>query len=374
MEVIDLPFFPFPRVVRGQRISGYLMHWPHQCDGCDRQCEQSSARGLSVCSYGVNYWRIGENQIIFGILAQGRTTTAAQRKAARRHPENRVSPEAIERAADRLATAQGAIEQEIAAAKAESINSYIAREGFKRDFLENLKPEIQKNLAFLHDYKQFVARVKQNINVVLKTRYGSGDTDQLLSKALPSEVAIYWASSLMMEKLQTAFLLLHPERLQSGGNRVSRLHGMVIKYVRIYQSSFDDKGIRVEVRGTSNGEIYGDPSALGVIPQTLLDNALKYSERGSKVVVEFKESAEAIVFSVTSFGPRIESDEASRIFDLFYRGRNAIKAQEEGAGFGLHLAQFVARSHSTEIIVRQDATRTKLGFETCFSVQFNRVR
>ncbi|MGH9344002.1 MAG: sensor histidine kinase [Terriglobia bacterium] len=305
-------------------------------------------------------------------MVPGAAATSAQRKALKQNPENRVSLAEFNRAIAAMKATQGRFEEDIASAKQEIIGQYKDQQGFKKDFLDQLKPEIEKNLAFLHDYKQFVARVKQNINVVLKTHYGSGETEQLLSKALPSEVAIYWASSLMTEKLQTAFLLLHPERLQSPNTTVFRLHGMITKYIRIYHSSFQEKEVKLEVQGESTGEIKGDPSAIGVIPQTLLDNALKYSTRGAKVTVEFRDLADFIILSVTSYGPKINPDEKSKIFDLFYRGRNAIKAQEEGAGFGLHLAQFVARSIDSEIVVHQKPLQTRFGHETTFSVRFAR--
>jgi signal transduction histidine kinase len=307
-------------------------------------------------------------------LVQGATVTAAQKKALKQNLENRISLEELASAVAILKATQEKFDEEIVRAKHNIIEQYKNQQEFKKELLDQLKPEIEKNLAFLHDYKQFVARVKQNINVVLKVHYGAGDTEQLLSKANPSEVAIYWASSLMIEKLQTAFLLLHPEKLQSPSMIAFRLHGMITKYMRIYASSFQDKGVKLEVEGESSGDVKGDPSAIGVIPQTLLDNALKYSVHGSKVIVEFKEFADHIILVVTSYGPKIDTDETKRIFDLFYRGRNAIKAKEEGAGFGLHLAQFVAHSMGTEIVVHQKANQTKIGYETSFSIRFSRER
>jgi signal transduction histidine kinase len=374
LEIIDLPFFPFPRIVDNRRIPGYKFTWPRPCEGCDRQCESDKRRALSLCSYGVNYQRITERQIVFGFLLPGASTTRAQKKAMRQSPENRISQAELNRALGLLKSAQEGIDDEIRQSKKEIMEIYKEDMRFKSELLDLLKPEIQRNLAFLHDYKQFVSTVKQNINVVLETRYSSGEIDQLLQKALPSEGAIYWASSLMTEKLETAFLLLHPERLHAASEVIFRLHGMVLKYVRIYNASFQKKSVKLEVVGASSGEIKGESSAIGVIPQTLLDNALKYSERGSKVTVSFQETGEEIVLSVVSYGPKIDEDEKNKIFDIFYRGRNAIKAQEEGAGFGLHLAQFVAQSLGTKIVVQQSPVKSRFGYETNFSIKFPRAR
>jgi signal transduction histidine kinase len=311
---------------------------------------------------------------IFGFLVQDARATAAQKKAIRQNRRNLVKYADLERALSILNKSEAHFNEDVKAAKEAIIESYKKENKFRKDLLELLKPEIQRNLAFLHDYKQFVSRVKQNINIVLETRYSDVGIEAKLEKALPAEAAIYWSSLLMTEKLQTAFLLLHPEKLSTAKRTIFRLHGIVLKYVRIYNADFKDKQVRLDVTGHSIGEVTADSPALGVIPHTLLDNALKYSQRGAVVNVSFEEDEEFIEFSVTSSGPKIDPDEKARIFEIFYRGRNAVREEEEGTGFGLYLAQFVAKDLGTEIKMRQSAQKTRWGYETVFSVRFPRTR
>jgi signal transduction histidine kinase len=252
------------------------------------------------------------------------------------------------------------------------INKYKAEKGFERDLLELLRPDMRESFSYLHDYKQFIARVRQNINVVLESRYPGATIEQKLIKALPSEKAIYWAAILMEEKLQAAFLLLNPERISNVEDTVFRLHGLVIKYVRIYQSAFDEKNVRLKVMGESHADIRGNPVAASVIPHTLIDNALKYSPRGSEVLVEFRETGESVELLVSSFGPEIRSDEKARIFEIFYRADAAVRQEEEGAGFGLYLAQFAAHQLGTEITVSQIPKKGPHVFWTTFAVRFAR--
>ena len=202
------------------------------------------------------------------------------------------------------------------------------------------------------------------------------DLDQQLSAALPAEASIYWASILMEEKLQTAFFLLHPERITNPAEvSAFRLHGLVLKYLRIYNSGFAAKDIKPKVVGASIGEIKGNRAAVAVIPHTLIDNALKYSLRGAEVVIGFEENEHDIALSVSSYGPKIHSDELAKIFQVFYRGRSATQQEDEGAGFGLYLAQFIANQMGAHIQVSQAENKTgSLGFWTTFSVRFIRER
>ncbi len=118
----------------------------------------------------------------------------------------------------------------------------------------------------------------------------------------------------------------------------------------------------------------GNPAAVPVIPHTLIDNALKYSKRGSEVRIEFQETNSDIDFRVISYGPQIADDELDKIFDVFYRGRSARDQEEEGAGFGLYLAQFIATTMGTRITVSQSAAESQFGYRTTFSVRFHRAR
>jgi signal transduction histidine kinase len=326
-----------------------------------------------ICSYGVNFHRISKDLLLFGFIVQGAKLNQAQHKALKQNHRSVVSPEMIERILSTIRTSDQSLVETKAAAIARFVEEYRNSSMYKTELLNLLKPEIQKNLAFLHDYKQFVARVKQNINVVLQDKFPEESIDAQLQKATRAEAAIYWSAALMDDKLQTAFLLMNPDRLSGAEKTQFRLHGFILKHLRIYQAAFDEKEVRVIQNGHSTGEVTAS-QAFAVIPHTLLDNALKYSSRGCQVVISFRENKDSIDFSVTSHGPKIEELEKNKIFEPFYRGSNGIAQQEEGSGVGLYLAQFVARDLGTEIKMTQSSHKTKCGYETTFSVCLRRTR
>src|SRR4051794_7365269 len=113
MEILDLPYFPFPRIIEGRRVAGYNFTWARQCEGCDRQCESDRSKGLSTCSYGVNYQRVSEKQIVFGFLLPGASATLAQKKALRQNPTNRISRAELDKAVGLLRSAQKSFDEEI---------------------------------------------------------------------------------------------------------------------------------------------------------------------------------------------------------------------------------------------------------------------
>ena len=136
--------------------------------------------------------------------------------------------------------------------------------------------------------------------------------------------------------------------------------------------AFDEKQVKVDVIGQSEGRILGNPGAFGVIIHTFINNALKYSVKGSAVKIRFREESNRIKFSVESYGPRIDIAERSKIFEPFQRGKYAERFKEEGTGFGLFASQFIAHELGTTISVEQSDVETQQGYLTTFSAIFSR--
>jgi two-component system, OmpR family, sensor histidine kinase BaeS len=75
----------------------------------------------------------------------------------------------------------------------------------------------------------------------------------------------------------------------------------------------------------------------------LLTNALKFSQPGAKVVIDTATAGGEAVLRVTDSGIGIPAAELPRIFDRFWRGREA--AHTSGTGIGLAIAAELARAH-----------------------------
>jgi signal transduction histidine kinase len=226
----------------------------------------------------------------------------------------------------------------------------------------------------MHDYKQFVQQIIQNMNVIFEERHPGLELKEKLELASKEEKAVYYAAIIMDEKLDAMLFLESPGRIrEASDHRVLRIHGAIMKYVSIYDSRATRKGIDLSIRGQSWGSTYGNVRALSIIPHTLIDNATKYAPTGTAVIVRLKEDDEYVLLDVEGYGPKIHDDEVSRIFDPFYRGRAARVLSSEGMGFGLASAQNIARAHGTAITFTQGPQVGPAGtYLTTFSVRFRK--
>jgi signal transduction histidine kinase len=373
LDEVATRFFPLPHVFKGERRTGVLVDWPAICDRCDRQCETSSLRGLQLCSYGLNYLRIDDDLLVAGIAVRDfPVNSPARRTRLREVGRDVVMKRDLERIvnAAELATTEEAAE--VRARMDEAVREFRESKTYQQEMVELLRPDLERALSQIHDYKQFVQQIVQNMNVILETRFPGLELEEKLRRATHEETALYWAAALMDEKLDAALFLEAPERiLEPREQGRFRLHGLVTKYVRIYKSRADQKRLSVRIVGDSWANIEGNARALGIIPHTMIDNAIKYAPAGSRVFVTFRESGNTVSLAVESFGPKIEASEAARIFDLFYRSEAARQMSSEGTGFGLASAQNVAKAHDTEIIVQQtDRKGPEDTLETVFSIDF----
>ncbi|MFQ3659427.1 MAG: ATP-binding protein, partial [Anaerolineae bacterium] len=81
------------------------------------------------------------------------------------------------------------------------------------------------------------------------------------------------------------------------------------------------------------------PDKIQRVLWNLLDNAIKYTPEGERILIESRLVEDAVQISVTNTGVNIPEDQLPRLFDTFYRGETSRRQMEDGArGAGLGLA------------------------------------
>lgn len=83
----------------------------------------------------------------------------------------------------------------------------------------------------------------------------------------------------------------------------------------------------------------------------VLDNAIKYSNRGTSVEIVVDETDEAIVIDVRDQGAGIDPSEIGLVFERFHRTEASRAGVVEGSGLGLSIARWIVENHSGTIDV-----------------------
>jgi signal transduction histidine kinase len=92
--------------------------------------------------------------------------------------------------------------------------------------------------------------------------------------------------------------------------------------------------------------VYADRTAILQVLDNLLDNAIRYSNGNRHLGVSASSDAKRVSMKIEDKGHGIPSEEITRVFEKFFRGRDATAA---GSGLGLAIADRVIRDHHGEI-------------------------
>jgi two-component system sensor histidine kinase KdpD len=87
-----------------------------------------------------------------------------------------------------------------------------------------------------------------------------------------------------------------------------------------------------------------------------VENATKYAEPGTEIMLQVIEKLNAVVFSVRSFGAVIPERDRERIFDRFFRSSIHV-GSVQSTGIGLSVAKRAAQAHGGHVWVTTDATQ-----------------
>ena len=94
-----------------------------------------------------------------------------------------------------------------------------------------------------------------------------------------------------------------------------------------------------------------DSTAVQHVISNLIDNAIKYSKEGGKIIVSVKQKDDIVETTVQDFGVGIPASIINNLFTKFYRSHKTEHAVS-GTGLGLYLAQTIVEAHGGNIWVR----------------------
>jgi len=101
--------------------------------------------------------------------------------------------------------------------------------------------------------------------------------------------------------------------------------------------------------GTGLSKVNIDASRIREVIDNLIDNACKYSEMGTKVVVSAQRDDQQLLISVADQGTGIPADELERVFEQMYRIEQAHSPKTDGLGLGLAICKGLVEAHGGRI-------------------------
>lgn len=104
------------------------------------------------------------------------------------------------------------------------------------------------------------------------------------------------------------------------------------------------------------GEVWalGDEAAISTVMRNLVENAVKYSDESSEVVVRVFEEENEVGFSVSDAGCGLSKRDSTRIFEQFYRVEKKLSRSQDGMGLGLAIVKRLVTQMKGRITVESE--------------------
>ncbi|HET7838571.1 MAG TPA: MASE3 domain-containing protein, partial [Rectinemataceae bacterium] len=112
------------------------------------------------------------------------------------------------------------------------------------------------------------------------------------------------------------------------------------------------KGVCLELVASEPPSVLADPNMLSTIVRNMLQNAVKFTPSGGRVVARATGSSSECVVEVEDTGTGMDEDELGRLFRVDGRLRGVGTAGERGTGFGLVVASEFSRKMGARLEVK----------------------
>jgi len=118
-----------------------------------------------------------------------------------------------------------------------------------------------------------------------------------------------------------------------------------------------DKNVSVACDSASGVMVEGDPARLKQVIVNLLDNAIKYTASGGRVLLSVRPEQGFAVLEVVDDGIGIPAEALPHVFKRFFRVDTSRSREQGGAGLGLAIVKSICSAHGADIEVISEPGR-----------------
>ena len=130
-----------------------------------------------------------------------------------------------------------------------------------------------------------------------------------------------------------------------------RLDEQIRRVVVAMEPQWVAKNIEIDLR-LIPARLTADEDQLNQVWLNLLNNSIRYTPEGGKVVIKLEQKADSVIVSLSDTGIGISDEDQKHIFQRFYKADKARTRNKSGSGLGLAIVRKIVTIHQGEITVQ----------------------
>jgi two-component system phosphate regulon sensor histidine kinase PhoR len=223
-------------------------------------------------------------------------------------------------------------------------------ENVRRDFVANVSHELRTPVTSIKGFAETLLDGAMHEPESLKKFLG------IIGKHAERLHAIF-NDLLILSRLEAGD---QEERMDLSNHKVADI---VREAIEVCSANAAAKSISVASSIDDDIRVAANSSLMQQAFVNLIDNAIKYSDFGTKVSLSAERQGEYVRCMVSDTGPGIEAVHLSRLFERFYRVDQGRSRQMGGTGLGLAIVKHIAQVHGGRVDVE-----SVLGQGSTFSI------
>ena len=141
------------------------------------------------------------------------------------------------------------------------------------------------------------------------------------------------------------------------------LNELVLQTLLSFEPRATEKNLDVDPQLPENSVmVHADKDGITQVIYNLLDNAVKFADRGSCITLRLYKDEKKAYVSVSDVGETIPPDDLPYIFDRFHKSDRSRSLDKDGVGLGLSLVKSIINGHDEDIVVRSENGVTEFVF------------
>ncbi|QNM04470.1 sensor histidine kinase [Qiania dongpingensis] len=215
---------------------------------------------------------------------------------------------------------------------------------------EQLRANLLRSIS--HDLRTPLTSISGNAGVLLGN---GGRLDESKKNQLYTD--IYDDSMWLINLVEN---LLSVTRIEDGTMHLNLETELLEEVITEARRHVNRKSVEHEIEVVQKDEFILAKMDARLIVQViinLIDNAIKYTPPGSRIVITVAKAGRMAVVEVADNGPGIADDLKDKIFEMFYTANNGIADSRRSLGLGLALCKSIITAHGGTITVRDNEPR-----------------